>query len=450
MMDFGKYNLDKNFVDVLNKHGYVAMTAVQAAIIPPALKGQSLIVKAKTGSGKTHSFLIPLLSRLTKEGGIQAVILAPTRELARQIYDFTQQINKDYRDVDVLLLAGGLEKSRHKARLGNKPDLIVATPGRFKDLLINEDITSFKTVHTIILDEGDMLLDSGFFDVISETINAIEPETIQLFSATIPQKLVNLVTLKTGVKQIIDVDREDKTSETVRHHLIDVHHQDRFVVVEKFIKHYNPYLLLIFGSTNKDVLALYEHLSAKGHKIGLLTGELDSRKRKAMFRRVKNNEFQVVVASDIAARGIDILDVSHVLSLSFPYDLEFYFHRAGRTGRNYQDGDAFTLYDHDDLATVAKVEDLGVTFKTLAYRGGEFVEARKKERVKRSLTPQQKELEGKIKKTVAATKTKKVRPRYKKKVKEAVAKVKRFHKRQTIKKSIQQQRAKKARGGQNE
>lgn len=449
-MDFGKYNIDKSLINVLNKHGYLKMSEVQAAIIPLALKGDSLIVKAKTGSGKTHSFLIPLLNRLNKDDGIQAVILAPTRELARQIYDFTQEINKEYHNIDVLLLAGGLEKSRNKERLGNKPALLIATPGRFKDLLINEDVTSFKTVHTVILDEGDMLLDSGFYDVISEALNVIDAKTVQLFSATIPQKLANLVTLKTGVKQVIDVDKQDKTSETVTHYLIDVHHQNRFEVVEQFIKRFNPYLLLVFGSTNKDVLALYEFLSGRGHKIGLLTGELDSRKRKAMFRRVKNNEFQVVVASDIAARGIDILDVSHVLSLSFPYDLEFYFHRAGRTGRNNNKGDAYTFFDHDDLETVAKVEALGVTFKTLAFRKDEFVEAKKKEKVKRSLTPEQKELDTKIKKTVATTKTKKVRPRYKKKVKEAVAKVKWFHKRQTIKKSIKEQRAKRARGGQDE
>ncbi|MFA7449488.1 MAG: DEAD/DEAH box helicase, partial [Bacilli bacterium] len=367
----------------------------------------------------------------------------PTRELARQIYDFTQQINKDYRNIDVLLLAGGLEKTRHRDRLSNKPALLIATPGRFKDLLINEDVTSFKSVHTVILDEGDMLLDSGFYDVISETLNVIDAKTIQLFSATIPQKLANLVTFKTGVRSVIDIDKKDKTSETVTHYLIDVHHQDRFLVVEAFIKRFNPYLLLIFGSTNKDVLALYEHLSAKGQKIGLLTGELDNRKRKAMFRRVKNNEFQIVVASDIAARGIDIADVSHVLSLSFPFDLEFYFHRAGRTGRNQNEGEAYTLFDHDDLPIVEKVEALGVSFKTLAYKKGEFIEVQKKERSKKALTPEKQALETKIKKTVAATKTKKVRPRYKKKVKEAVAKVKWFHKKQTIKKSIKEQRAKK-------
>ena len=314
------------------KHSLPTMTGVQSEILPRALKGESLIVKAKTGSGKTHSYLIPILNKLEKTEELQALILAPTRELARQIYDFARVLNDDYKGVDILFLAGGLQTSRHKERLANKPALIIATPGRLKALLINEDITSFKSIHTVVLDEGDMLLDSGFYDVISETLAALDNPTVQLFSATIPQKLANLVTLKTGVKTVIDIDRDDKTSDNVTHHLIDVHHMNRFEVVESFIKHFNPYLLLVFCSTNKEVLELYEFLSAKGHKIGLLTGELESRKRKAMFRRVRNNEFQVVVASDIAARGIDIEHVSDVLSVSFPFDLEFYFHRAGRTG----------------------------------------------------------------------------------------------------------------------
>ncbi|MFA5660249.1 MAG: DEAD/DEAH box helicase [Bacilli bacterium] len=449
-MDFAQYNIDKDLIAVLNSHGYNTMTDVQSTIIPLALKGESLIVKAKTGSGKTHSFLIPLIAKLTKDGGIQAIILAPTRELARQIYDFAQELNKEYKNVDVLLLAGGLEKSRHKERLANKPALIIATPGRLNDLLVNEDVTSLKTVHTVILDEGDMLLDSGFFEVISKTLDVINAKTVQLFSATIPQKLANLVTNKTGVRKITDVDRSDKTSDSVTHYLIDVHHKNRFEVIADFIKVYNPYLLLVFGSTNKDVMSLYEFLIGKGLKIGLLTGELENRKRKAMFRRIKENEFQVVVASDIAARGIDILDVSHVVSLSFPYDLEFYFHRAGRTGRNQNIGDAFTLYDHDDLPTVAKIEALGIHFKLLTYRDGEFVEGKRKEKAKKSVTPDEKVLDTKIRKAVAASKTKEVRPGYKKKVKKAVEKVKKAHRRQVIKKSIKEQRMKNKRGGSDE
>ncbi len=439
-MEFGKYNIDKKLVEALKKHGYLTMTPVQSEILPRALKGESLIVKAKTGSGKTHSYLIPILNKLEKSDEIQALILAPTRELARQIYDFARTLNNDYKEVDILFLAGGLQTSRHKERLATKPALIIATPGRLKALLINEDITSFKSIHTVVLDEGDMLLDSGFYGVISETLAALDNPTVQLFSATIPQKLANLVTLKTGVKSIIDIDKSDKTSENVTHYLIDVHHQNRFEVVENFIKHFNPYLLLVFCSTNKEVLELYQYLSAKGHKIGLLTGELESRKRKAMFRRVRNNEFQVVVASDIAARGIDIDDVSDVLSVSFPFDLEFYFHRAGRTGRLDNKGNAYTLYDHDDLDTIEKVEKLGVHFTRLAYKSGTFSNALKRMSRPKAQSADEKELDVKIKTAVAQTRTKKVRPGYKKKVKTAVERVKKAHRRKMIKKSIREQR----------
>lgn len=449
-MEFGKYNIDKKLVDVLKKHGYLNMTPVQSVILPKALKGESLIVKAKTGSGKTHSYLIPILNKLEKVNELQALILAPTRELARQIYEFAKQINDDYKQVDILLLAGGLQTSRHKERLATKPALLIATPGRLKALLINEDITSFKSIHTVVLDEGDMLLDSGFYGVISETLAALDNPVVQLFSATIPQKLANLVTFKTGVKNVIDIDRADKTSDNVTHFLIDVHHQNRFEVVEKFINHYHPYLLLVFCSTNKEVLALYEYLSERNHKIGLLTGELESRKRKAMFRRVRNNEFRVVVASDIAARGIDIEDVSDVLSVSFPFDLEFYFHRAGRTGRLDNKGNAYSMYDHDDLDTVEKLEKLGVSFTRLLYKGGQFSDAPKRESRKRALSPDEKELNVKIRTAVAQAKTKQVRPGYKKRVRTAVEKVKKEHRRKLIKKAIREQkaeRAKKEKGG---
>ncbi len=445
-MDFAKYNLEPQLVATLAKHGYLTMTEVQEKVIPLALSGESLIVKSATGSGKTHSFLIPLLARLNKFDGIQAIILAPTRELARQLYNFSVELNKDYRQIDILLLAGGIEKSRSKDRLVNKPQLIIATPGRFKDLLVSEDVTSLKSVHTLILDEGDMLLDAGFYNDIVNIIEEVSPLTIQLFSATIPQKLVSLISKKTGVKSILSLDKHEKTSYDVTHHLIDVHHQDRQKVTLDFIKAYNPYLILVFCSTNKEVMSLYDYLSATGLKVGILTGELEVRKRKAMFRRVQNNEFSVIVASDIAARGIDILDVSHVLSVSFPFDLEFYFHRAGRTGRNYAKGEAFTLYDHDDLKTVAKLEKEGVKFTTLLYRSGEFVNAPKPKKSLKEATVSEKALEEKIKKAVAVTRKKKVEPRYKKKVKEEISRVKRRHKRQEIKQAIKEKHKASRRG----
>ena len=204
----------------------------------------------------------------------------------------------------------------------------------------------------------------------------------------------------------------------------------------------------MFCSTNKEVLALYEYLSERGHKIGLLTGELESRKRKAMFRRVRNNEFRVVVASDIAARGIDIEDVSDVLSVSFPFDLEFYFHRAGRTGRLDNKGNAYSMYDHDDLETVEKLEKLGVNFTRLLYKGGNFTPEAQRVSRKKVLTPEERALDVKIKTAVAQTKTKRVRPGYKSGT--AVEKVKKEHRRKLIKKAIREQkaeRAKKEKGG---
>lgn len=444
---FSMFELDPKLVEVLASLGYQTMTPVQEEIIPRALRGESLIVKASTGSGKTHSYLVPLLARLEDKDETQALIIAPTRELARQIYDFAMQINERYKKQSILLLAGGLEKSRNKERLSNRPQLIIATPGRYKDLALDDTITSLKTIKTVIVDEADMLFDDGFFPIISEIIDSLTKPIIQLYSATIPQKLANLVTLKTGVRQVIDLNKENKTNVSVTHYLIDVHHLDRYEVVLEFIKKFSPYLLLIFCSKNKDVLALHEYLSANGIKVGLITGELESRKRKAMLRRIKNNEFSVIVGSDIAARGIDIDNISDIISLDFPSDLEFYFHRAGRTGRFGKVGNAYSFYDHDDLPTVAKLTSLGVQFKYLVFKSDEFKPVRERPARRKQETPEEKELDTKIKKTIAVTRSTKVKPGYKKKVKEAVATVKQRHKRDLIKKSIKKQQAERRRRG---
>lgn len=444
------YEIDEKLVKALDDLGYHEMSEVQERIIPQALKGESLIVKASTGSGKTHAYLVPLLARLANSKETEAIILSPTRELARQIYEFASSLNKGYKGIDILLMAGGIEKTRNQDRLSQKPSLIIATPGRFNDLLSRDTVTSLKSIHTVVLDEADMLLDGGFFPLINEIIERVDPSTIQMYSATIPQKLAHLVTKRTGVKDIIDLNRNQSTSHSVKHHLIDVHHLDRYQVVEAFIKRYNPYLLLVFCTKNRDVKALYDYLSKRGLKVGLFTGDLDARVRKTMARRIKNDEFQIIVASDIAARGIDLIDVSDVLSLDFPSDLEFYFHRAGRTGRFFKDGNAYALYDHDDLKTVTKLEGQGVSFAYLAYRNDEFVTAKKAIKKPKSKTPSDKLLDTKIHKAVAVTKKTKVKPNHKKKVKEAVEKVKKRHKREQIKQTIKKAQAERRRSNRHE
>lgn len=439
MSKFTQFALSQELVSALTSLQYEDMTPVQEAAIPKILKGESLLVRSQTGSGKTHAFLIPLFEKLNPNiNKVQAVVIAPTRELARQIYDFANQINKLYKGLRILLLAGGLEKSRNSEKLALGPQLIIATPGRLMDIGFENSVITFETVETIVLDEADMLMDQGFFQVVSDILVRLHSAQILVFSATIPVKLNHIIEKFVGKSHVIDIDKDQKTSSQVSHFAIDIHHQDYLEAILDFVKWKNPYLLLVFASNKKDVNQIYEFLTVKGHKVGLIHGDLESRERKSMLKRVKNDEFPIIVASDIAARGMDINNVTEVLSVNLPQDLDFYFHRAGRTGRYDKSGDSYVFFDYDTLLTIEKLENLGAKFTYLQYKDHEFLDkpmVRRRHRVS-SVERQDEELTTKISKTRSANKTDKVKPGYKKKVKTAIEQVKRQHRRKLINQKV--------------
>lgn len=423
---FGMYNISEPLINVLKERGYERMSPVQEQVIPRALRGESLMVKAKTGSGKTHAFLVPLIERLQREEIEVALILAPTRELAKQIYDFARELNVLERELRLLLLAGGIERSKTALKMARRPELIIATPGRFHDLALKETVISLRHLDTIIIDEADMLLDSGFLAITSEILQYFQPSTAQLYSATIPQQVRDLMNVYADVDEIVNIDEEVTTSETVTHYLVDVGHRNRHEAALNFIKTYQPYFLLIFCSTNKEVKELYEYLGNQQIKVGIMSGDLDSRTRKMMLRRIKKDEFHVIVASDIAARGIDIDNVTDVLNINFPSDLSFYFHRAGRTGRFQETGNAYSFYNRDDGEVIKKLLAEKIEFRFILYRGRNFEEVAKPQEFsghKRAST----ELEQKISKNVDRRAPKKVKPGYKKKRRELIDRIARKH-----------------------
>lgn len=445
---FKQFNLKTELVEVLAELGYINLAPVQEKVIPIALRGESLLARSETGSGKTHAFLVPILNKLNVDiNEVQAIILAPTRELAKQIYDFATEINQKLGNFRILLLAGGIEKTRNIAQMSLGPQLIIATPGRLKDVGFVNSVITLRTVKTLVLDEADMLMDSGFLPIVNEILLQLDSPQIMIFSATIPKTLNSIIERYVGSSHIIEMSDIYQTSERVKHHLIDVHHQNRFEIVRDFIKWRNPYLLLIFCSEVEEVDNLYKYLVNSGIKCGILHGNLTPRERKQMLRRIRNDEFRIIVASDIAARGIDIPNISDVLNVNFPRDHAFYFHRAGRTGRFDQEGDCFSFYDHDSLKTVEKLESLGVSFNVLRFSKGTFIETEIDKPKTRIKTDSQKELDNKIQRTIARTRSNVVKPGYKKKVKQAVDKVKRRHRREMIKKDIQRQRREKYKKG---
>lgn len=448
MSKFSQFKLDDLLLNNLSKHNYIDLTPIQEKVIPLAIRGESLLAKSATGSGKTHAFLIPILQRINPLlNASQAIIIAPTRELARQIYEFATQICKGYKDIRILLLSGGLEKSRNIEKLANGPQLIIATPGRLKDIGFDNSVISFDNVFSVVLDEADMLMDQGFYPVIDEMLTKLKKVQIMVFSATIPIKLNVIVQRYVNKSNIVDIAGDKKTNELVTHFAIDIHHKNKFETINDFIKWKVPYLLLIFSSKKTDVIEIHKFLVEKGYKACLLHGDLTMRERKQVIKRIKNDEFPIIVASDIASRGIDIANVSEVLNVDLPMEIDFYFHRAGRTGRYDKLGEAYTFFDHDSVTKLEKIEAQGVKFNYLAVRDGDFVEKALKKTKARPKTQQELDLANKIQKAVARTKTTEVKPGYKRKVKTAVKKVEKLHKRKVIKEDIRRQRRERSKSG---
>ncbi|MGI6714358.1 MAG: DEAD/DEAH box helicase [Bacilli bacterium] len=442
MAKFSRFALSEKLLETITSLGYCDLTPIQEMIIPLALRGESVIARSPTGSGKTHAFLVPIFEKIdTSKEEIQVLILSPTRELAKQTLTFARAMAKSYPDLRLLLLAGGEEKKRNMEALERKPHIIIATPGRLKDLGLENTVTSLISVKTVVLDEADMLFDSGFFPIINEILTALDSFQIMVFSATFSENLKNSLAKHFPDMRILECE-EAANPKAITHYLIDTRHRDSYQAVLDFIIWKQPYFLLIFASRKKDVDALYRFLLENNLKVGVIHGNLSDRQRKQMMRRINHDEFSVIVASDMAARGLDFEHISEVLNFDLPNNLEYYFHRAGRTGRYKNQGEVYSFYDRDHEVKPRKLIAQAVDFTFLIYQDGKFIpdaNPRLKKKVSQRKVEDQ-ELSVAIKKAVAETRTKKVKPNYKKKVRVAVEKTKRKHRREIIRKDIRRQR----------
>lgn len=442
-MKFSSFNLKPQLIEVLAKLGYVEPTKVQEVVIPKALKFENLIVKSETGSGKTHSFLIPIINNVKFNSLLQAIIIVPSRELARQTYSFINDIKKYeyFKNLNAKLFVSGEDSKKDLKSFDNSCEILIATPGKLSFLISNASEGFFDNLKTIVLDEADMLIDSTFIDEIDGIISKFNNKLqIEVFSATISPKVNVFLRKFISPDYTITLDEKRNTNSKVEHFFINTKHRDRFELTLKFIEQINPYLLLIFASSKDKVHELYEFLSRNGFKCGQITGDLEARERKSMLRRIKNDEFRIVVCSDLAARGLDVLNVSEVLNFDLPNNIEYYYHRAGRTGRNQNKGECYSFYDSDTNKTISKLLKEGLEAKFVKFGDEGFIsdtfenaQVNRKKRVNE-------DLEKEIKKAKALNKGDKVKPGYKKKVKRAIDKVKQKHRREVIKNDIKRQR----------
>ena len=449
MAEFTDYEFKQFIYDTIDFMNFKRPTSIQKKVIPYALKGQDIIGISQTGTGKTHAFLLPIMQSLNLDiEQVQAVIMAPTRELAGQIYDNVRYFQKFEPRIKVSLLIGGDDKKKAISKLETQPHIVVGTPGRIKDLSLDEQALKITTASVMVIDEADMALEFGYLEDIDAVAGKMKDDLqMMVYSATIPNSMIPF--LKKYMKNpiTIQINPNEKTNTNIEHYLIDTKHNDRYDVLRKIMNSITPYICIIFCNTRTYAAEIAKRLLDEGIRVGVIHGDLEPRERRQMMRRIQNMDYQYIVATDIAARGIDIDGVSHVISMEFPSELDFYIHRSGRCGRNEYTGVCYSLYDHDDEAVVKQLEERGIEFKTLNIKTQGLVAGKQREqRQKREKHITQLEIEARRK----IPKKTKVKPGYKKKRQWEVDKIVRKQKRALIRQDIQRQKKERARKKQRE
>ena len=439
--------LVKEFVKetLINTKGYKGLMPIQERIIPLALDGKNLIGKSATGSGKTDAFLVPSFNLIdVKNDDLQVVVIAPTRELASQIYKNAMEYVENDERIKVKLYTGGFE--RKKDLTNSIAHMVIGTPARLKDVLIDNAMYDISKVKMIVLDEIDMIFEMKFLEDIDAIMNLMSREVQTLaFSATISGELKYFITKYMKSKEIIEIGKKKETSALVTHYAVPLKGKTRTEALENLLNNINPYFCLIFASKKEDVNEYFKFLRERGFNVGVLHGDLDSRSRRQVMKKVENFEYQYLVCSDIASRGIDIEGVSQVISMDFPSHIEYYYHRSGRCGRGSESGECYSFYDEKDLNTIKSLINKGLDIENVIYKNGELKQLTPFTKEKKTKKVDE-ELEKEIKRIVNRNnaKKKKVQPGYKKKMKEEIDKAKKKRKREIIKADIKKRQKERA------
>ncbi len=417
-------------------NGFEELTQVQKEVLKYTSSNKDVIALSKTGTGKTHAYLIPVMEMINPVSDkTQVLISVPTRELAYQVYQNALLMKEVYPDLRIQLLAGGTDKKKSIEKLEKAPHIVIGTPGRIKDLFVS-NVLRVDFVQMFVIDEADMTLEYGFLEDIDIVFSHMvkDPEVL-CFSATFPEELNVFVKKYLSSPKIIRVE-DKKRDPHISHVLINCKHKDYKEVVYDILPGFKPYVCLIFANTKEEADDCYEYLTEKGVKALLLHGGLDSRTRQKAIKDLQAKRYTYVIASDVASRGIDIDGISHVISMGLPKQLQFYMHRAGRTGRNEKDGTCYLLYKESDLDAVRTLNKKGISFLAKEYKKGAWKEANnptKKKQVKSNVE------EKEIVKTLYR-KNEKVKPNYKKKKNVQVEKIKRKKRREFIQAKIKEER----------
>lgn len=412
-MNYLGYELKDYIVRAIKDLNFKEFTPIQTKLFDNINNDKNIIAKSKTGSGKTHAFLIPIFNKLDEDNNsVFATIIAPTKELATQIYKVSQHIASfSDKAINIKLYTAGSDREREIAKLTDtQPQIVIGTPGKINDLAINTNALKIYTSEYVVVDEADMSFESGFLDEITAICNVTNKAKLMLFSATMSEAI--LPSVKKFMTNVLMIDIDNTNDNKIKHIWLPLKHRERSEMLLSLLGIINPYLAIIFVNKKETANSVSKILTDEGYFVGMIHGDISPRERKRVLDDANKLKYQFIVATDLAARGIDIEGVSHIINYELPYDYEFYLHRSGRTGRMYNDGLVYSFYEEINNDYLDNLSKKGIKPEYFDIKNGEIIPFKGRNTRSQRIKPKTNyELEA----SKYIPKSTKVKPGYKKK-----------------------------------
>lgn len=377
---FKDYDISPALIDALAAEGFTHETEIQKAVLPLALSGKTVLGKSATGTGKTLAYLVPILSRLTNEKNVQAAIITPTRELAFQVSEVLKSLTRHLATTpDIRLYCGGTDQQAEEERLGkSQPQIVIGTIGRLGALSARKHLLRLDEAKMLVVDEADMVLEDP--DITSlDAVFGLFPKELQIlvFSATFSKQLIAFSNRYLARATVVDLTTKDPLVGELDHYFLATKAKDKVALLVEFLHIRNPYFALVFTNTKDSARMLSERLGEAGFSPVLLSGDVPPRERRQALKAITGGHVSLVVATDLAARGMDFPDVSDVINFELPEDVEYYIHRVGRTARNTKGGACFSFYDFQDERYLEHLKERHITGIFVEIKSGEIKRAKR-------------------------------------------------------------------------
>lgn len=358
MKSFDALGLSEQLVEAIRLLGFETPTPIQEQAIPVLLQGKTdLVGLAQTGTGKTAAFGLPLIQLIDESNRTtQALILAPTRELSVQITTDLENFSKKVKDLNIVTVYGGASISEQIRKVKRGAQIIVATPGRLIDL-IERRVVSLSTISYVVLDEADEMLNMGFKDAIDEILSSTpEEKNVWLFSATMPREVREISKNYMSNPQELTMGERNQSNENIDHQFIMVDDRDKYLALKRMVDYTTDIFGVIFCRTKIDTQRVADHLMKDGYNADALHGDLTQAQRDRVMKSFKNKTLQLLVATDVAARGIDVSNITHVIHMNLPDEIEYYTHRSGRTARAGKKGISLAIVSKKEMGKISQIE----------------------------------------------------------------------------------------------